>query len=50
MNILQLPHSNEYLLEKGMATHPIPLPGEVHGQRSLVGCNAWSSEKPDMTE
>ena len=24
-------------LEKGMATHPAFLPGEFHGQRSLVG-------------
>ena len=24
-------------LEKGMATHSILLPGESHGQRSLVG-------------
>ena len=23
-------------LEKGMATHPVLLPGEFHGQRSLV--------------
>ena len=24
-------------LEEGMATHPVFLPGEAHGQRSLVG-------------
>ena len=24
-------------LEKGMATHSVFLPGELHGQRSLVG-------------
>ena len=24
-------------LEEGMATHPVFLPGESHGQRSLVG-------------
>ena len=24
-------------LEKGMATHPVFLPGEFHGQRSLAG-------------
>ena len=24
-------------LEKGIATHPVFLPGEFHGQRSLVG-------------
>ena len=27
----------EDLLEKGMATHSSILPGECHGQRSLVG-------------
>ena len=26
-------------LEEGMATTPIFLPGESHGQRSLVGCS-----------
>ena len=25
-------------LEEEMATHPSILPGEPHGQRSLVGC------------
>ena len=25
-------------LEEGMATHDSILPGESHGQRSLVGC------------
>ena len=27
----------EDLLEKGMATHSVFLPGEFHGQRSLAG-------------
>ena len=27
----------EDALEKGMATHPVFLPGEFHGQRSLAG-------------
>ena len=26
-----------FILEKGMATTPVFLPGECHGQRSLVG-------------
>ena len=32
--------------------HPTPvlLPGESHGQRSLVGCNPWGREESDMTE
>ena len=28
-------------LEKGMATHCSVLPGEFHGQRSLVGYSPW---------
>ena len=28
----------------------ISLPGESHGQRSLVGCNPWGRYKWDMTE
>ena len=28
-------------LEKGMATHPVFLPGESHGERSLVGYSPW---------
>ena len=32
--------------------HPtsVFLPGESHGQRSLVGCSLWGSEESDMTE
>ena len=29
---------------------PVFLPGESHGQRSLVGYSPWGHEKPDMTE
>ena len=28
-------------LEKGMASIPVFLPGESHGQRSLVGYSPW---------
>ena len=31
-----------------MATHS--LPGESHGQRSLVGYSTWGREESDMTE
>ena len=31
----------EDALEKGMATAPVFLPGELHGQRSLGGYRAW---------
>ena len=39
----------EYPLEEGMATHSIFLPGESHGQRSLMGYFPWVAES-DMTE
>ena len=29
---------------------PVFLPGESHGQRSLVGCRLWGCTKSDMTE
>ena len=31
-----------------MANHP--LPGESHGQRSLVGYSPWGCKESDMTE
>ena len=31
-------------------TTPILLPGEPHGQRSLVGCSPWGCKESDMTE
>ena len=37
-------------LEKGMATTPVSLPGEFHGQRSLVGYSLWGHKELDMTE
>ena len=40
----------EYPLEKGMATTPVFLFGEFHGQKSLVGYSSWGFKKLDMTE
>ena len=40
----------EDLLEKGMATTPVSLPGEFHGQRSLAGYSPWGCKELDMTE
>ena len=37
-------------LKKGMATHFIILPGESHGQRSLVGSSPWGRKESDTTE
>ena len=40
----------EDLLEKGMAIHPVFLPGELHGQRSLVGYGPWGCKESYMTQ
>ena len=37
-------------LEKEMATTPVFLPGQFHGQRSLVGYSPWSCKESDTTE
>ena len=37
-------------LEEGMAITPVFLPGEYHGQRSLVGCHLWGRTELDVTE
>ena len=37
-------------LEKSMGTTPPFLPGELHGQRSLVGYSPWGHKESDMTE
>ena len=34
-------------LEEGMATTPIFLPGESHGQRSVVGYSPWGRTESD---
>ena len=37
-------------LEKGMATYSSILPGEIHGQRSLVGYSPWGCKESNTTE
>ena len=39
-------------LEKGVAWQPTPvfLPGESHGQRSLVSPSPWGHKESDMTK
>ena len=37
-------------LEEGMEPTPVFLPGEFHGQRSLVSYSPWDHEESDMTE
>ena len=39
--------STIYPVEKNI---PVFLPGETHGQRSLVGCSPWGCKEADMTE
>ena len=39
----------EDFMEKKMQPSPIFLPGEFHGQRSLVDCNPWSCRESDTT-
>ena len=37
-------------LEEGMAIPPVFLPGEYHGQRSLVGYSPWGCTELDTTD
>ena len=37
-------------LEKEMATIPVFLPGEFHGQRSLAGYSPWGLKELDTTD
>ena len=37
-------------LGKGMPTTPVFLPGEFHGQKSLVGYSPWGFKELDVTE
>ena len=36
-------------LEVDMVTHPVFLPGELHGQRSFVDYCPWDCKESDMT-
>ena len=40
----------EDALEKGMVTHSSILPGEFHGQKSLVGYCPWGCKESDTTD
>ena len=37
-------------MEEGMPSHPLFLPGEFHGQRSLAGYSPWGHKESNMTE
>ena len=46
MQKIQVPSlGQEYPLEEGTATHPIFLPREFYGMRSLVGYHQWGSKR-----
>ena len=49
-NLPSMPETWVRSLGRGVATTPVSLPGEFHGQRSLVGYSPWSREELDMTE
>ena len=36
--------------EKSMATTPVFLPGESHGERNLAGYSPWGCKELDVTE
>ena len=40
----------EDLLEKGWQPTPVLLPGESHGQKSMVGYSPWVCKELDTTE
>ena len=40
----------EDLLEKGMTTTPVFLPGEFHEQKNLAGYSTWGLKELDTTE
>ena len=42
--------SREGLWRRQWQPTPVRLPGEFHGQRSLVGCCPWGRTESDMTE
>ena len=57
-NVKNLPAVKEILggsldqedpLEEEKATYSVFLPGEFHGQRSLVGCSSWGCREWDTT-
>ena len=49
MQETQLPSLGWEDPQKGMATTPVFLPAEFHGQRSLVVYNPWDRKKLDVT-
>ena len=45
-----IPGSRKFPWRRKWQPVPVLLPGEYHGQRSLVGYSSWGHRKLDMTE
>ena len=45
-----IPRSGRFPWRRKWQSTPVLLPGESHGQRSLVGYSSWSHKGSDMTE
>ena len=45
-----IPESGRFLGEGEWLPTPVFLPGEFHGQRSLVGYSPWGYKESNMTE
>ena len=43
-------HTHPHPWKRKWQPSPVFLPGEFHGQRSLVGYSPWDYKEPDMTE
>ena len=44
------PQGRKILWRRAWQPTPVFLPGESHGQRSLVGYSPWGHREPDITE
>ena len=45
-----IPGSGRFPWRRAWQPTPVFLPGESHGQRSLVGCSPWGPKESDTTE
>ena len=45
-----IPESGKIPWRRAWQATPVFLPGESHGQRTLVGCSPWGHKESDMTD
>ena len=50
VHLIQIFLSREKIWRRKWQSTPVFLPGEVHGQRSLVSYSPWGHKESDMTE